>query len=261
MRVAMKKETRRKTQTSSPSSPPMPFLVDVSDIFYFFLVGEGEGGVWGASVWGSRFLLLKIPDGWGGGVPEGGEAEGPGGCLQRIGEFLGADAKYFFFEAKTSTNAFLVQASTHTEENGLGDACRTLVIAFRAFKLTINTKMFAIQKKILVDVSDIFNFFSARGRGGGSSRRQGWWGRFFIENPRRGWVSLEREGSGRGAGRLSAGNFGGGGGLNIFFRVGNAHQEILGRTRRGSYSPKRRVSAFYVPSRQPLLRTPSKKPS
>ena len=35
----------------------------------------------------------------------------------------------------------------------------------------------------------------------------------------------------------------------------------LGRTRRGSYSPKRRVSAFYVPSRQPLLRTPSKNPS
>ena len=31
-----------------------------------------------------------------------------------------------------------------------------------------------------------------------------------------------------------------------------AHPEI-GRTRRGSYSPKRRVSAFYVPSRQPLL--------
>ena len=35
----------------------------------------------------------------------------------------------------------------------------------------------------------------------------------------------------------------------------------IGRTRRGSYSPKRRVSAFYVPSRQPLLRTPSKNPS
>ena len=30
---------------------------------------------------------------------------------------------------------------------------------------------------------------------------------------------------------------------------------FLGRTQRGSYSPKRRVSAFYVPSGQPLLKT------
>ena len=28
--------------------PFMHFLVDVSDIFYFFLLGEGEGGVRGA---------------------------------------------------------------------------------------------------------------------------------------------------------------------------------------------------------------------
>ena len=47
--------------------------------------------------------------------------------------------------------------------------------------------------------------------------------------------------------------------LVIFFSLTEA--PLLGRTRRGSYSPKRRVSAFYVPSRQPLLRTPSKNPS
>ena len=42
---------------------------------------------------GDRFLL-KIPGG-GGGRPGG--AEGPGGCLRRIGEFLGGGGgKYFF---------------------------------------------------------------------------------------------------------------------------------------------------------------------
>ena len=55
----------------------------------------------------------------------------------------------------------------------------------------------------------------APGRGGG---------RFFIENARGGGV-LPREGrGGRGAGRVSAGKFGGRGDLNIF-RGRNAHQE------------------------------------
>ena len=50
--------------------------VDVSDIFYFFLLGEWEGGVRGARSGGGRFLL-KIP---GGGVsPRTGRAERPGG--------------------------------------------------------------------------------------------------------------------------------------------------------------------------------------
>ena len=38
------------------------------------------------------------------------------------------------------------------------------------------------------------------------------------------------------------------------------HTPEIGCTPRGSYSPKRRVSAFYMGSQQPLLRTPSKKP-
>ena len=46
---------------------------------------------------------------------------------------------------------------------------------------------------------------------------------FFIENPRRGF---SRRGRGRGAGKVSAANWGiwgGGGGLNIFFRGRNVH--------------------------------------
>ena len=67
----------------------------------------------------------------------------------------------------------------------------------------------------LVDVSDFF-FFSGRGGIGGSPRRQGAGGSVFIENPRRGGGS--RSGRGRGAGRVSAANWGIlGGGLNSSF--------------------------------------------
>ena len=52
------------------------------------------------------------------------------------------------------------------------------------------------------------------------------WGRFFIENPRRGGVSPGGAG-GRGAGRVSARNSERGGGVNIFFRGRNSHQEKL----------------------------------
>ena len=75
-----------------------------------------------------------------------------------------------------------------------------------------------------MDVSDIFYFFSPRGRGRGCPRRRdGGGGDFSMENPRRGvsrWVGA----GGRGAGRVFAENLGGGG-LNIFFRGRNAHQE------------------------------------
>ena len=63
-----------------------------------------------------------------------------------------------------------------------------------------------------MDVSDIFYFFSARGRGRGSPGRQGGGVvRFVIENPRRGGGSPGGGGVSRGAGRVSAGNLGGGG--------------------------------------------------
>ena len=65
-----------------------------------------------------------------------------------------------------------------------------------------------------VDVSDIF-YFSCLGEGKGESGPTG-----------RGEVSfvLKILGGGGGAGRVSAENLAGGGGLNIFFRVRNAHQ-------------------------------------
>ena len=46
-------------------------LVDVSDLFYLFLVGEGEGGVRGARKGGGIGFQLKIP-GQGGGARRGG---------------------------------------------------------------------------------------------------------------------------------------------------------------------------------------------
>ena len=58
-------------------------LVDVSDIFYFFLLGGGEGGVRGAGKGRGRIFIENprrggLPGGWG---PRG---EGPGGCLRGI---------------------------------------------------------------------------------------------------------------------------------------------------------------------------------
>ena len=66
----------------------------------------------------------------------------------------------------------------------------------------------------LVDVLNIFYFFCS-GEGKGEFEAPGGGEQFFIENPRRG--GLRQVGAeGRGAGRVFAGNFGGG--LNIFFR-------------------------------------------
>ena len=60
----------------------------------------------------------------------------------------------------------------------------------------------------LVDVSDIFNFFCS-GRRKGESEASGGGGSIFIENPRRGGGIFSREGGrGRGAGRVSAANWG-----------------------------------------------------
>ena len=72
----------------------MLYLVDVSDIFYFFLRGRGEGGVRGARRGGGDDFSLKIPGGGGlpGGWGRGGE--GSGGCLRGI--WGGGGAKYVF---------------------------------------------------------------------------------------------------------------------------------------------------------------------
>ena len=63
-------------------------LVDVSDIFYFFPLGEGEGESEAPGRGGGGRFLLKFP-GVGGRSLGGGGAEGRGRCLRRIGEFFG----------------------------------------------------------------------------------------------------------------------------------------------------------------------------
>ena len=74
-----------------------------------------------------------------------------------------------------------------------------------------------------MDVSDIF-FFSVPGRGEGRGVRGGGRGRrFFIKNRgRTGGVSEEEAREGKSAGGMSVGR----GGLNIFYRGRNAHQEM-----------------------------------
>ena len=61
------------------------YLADVSDIFYFFLCsGTGKGESEGAGREGRFFI--ENPTRGGGSL---GGAEGSGGCLRRIGDFLG----------------------------------------------------------------------------------------------------------------------------------------------------------------------------
>ena len=81
--------------------------MDVLDTFYFFLLGEGEGKSEAPGGEGMFFFVFNGKSQEGGGVPGGGGAEGPGGCLRQIGDLGGG---------------------------GLS---------------TINTKIVAIQKKIL----------------------------------------------------------------------------------------------------------------
>ena len=68
-------------------------LADVSDIFFFFLLGGRGNGESGAPGGGRFDFSLKIP---GGGSPGGRGAEGSGGCLRRIGDSWGGWAKYLF---------------------------------------------------------------------------------------------------------------------------------------------------------------------
>ena len=82
---------------------------------------------------------------------------------------------------------------------------------------TLETDAFFDWEADLVDVSDIFYFFSAWGEGKGESGatvREGA-DRIFNENHRGGGVLPRRGGGAKGARRVSAGNLGGG--LNFFF--------------------------------------------
>ena len=77
----------------------------------------------------------------------------------------------------------------------------------------------------LVDVSDIFYFFSARGRGKGESKAPRRGVRSLIKETQEGGWGLQ-DGRGRGAVRVCGelGNFLGGGGAKYFFRGRNVHQ-------------------------------------
>ena len=62
------------------------YLVDVSDIFYFFCSGRGKGeSEEKGSVFNGKFQEGCVPGGGGAGRGR----EGPGGCLRRIGDWGG----------------------------------------------------------------------------------------------------------------------------------------------------------------------------
>ena len=81
--------------------------MDVSDIFYFFLFGEGEGGSEAPSGGGSVFYFKSQE---GGGFPGRGGAEGPGGCLRQIGAFFGGGG---------GLNIFFRGRNVHQEKKNL----------------------------------------------------------------------------------------------------------------------------------------------
>ena len=66
---------------------------------FFSRLGEGEGGVRGRREGGWLIFYWKSQKGGG---SRGGGAEGPGGCLRRIGE-SGRGGPNFFFRAEMST--------------------------------------------------------------------------------------------------------------------------------------------------------------
>ena len=74
-------------------------LVDVSDIFYFFLLGGGEGESEEPGMGGGVGFLLEIPRERGGGLP----GEGPKGREGVCGGLGGIGGLNIFFRAETPT--------------------------------------------------------------------------------------------------------------------------------------------------------------
>ena len=75
---------QRETPNGSEFTPCTEFtLVDVSDIFYFFLLGGGEGGVRGAGEVGGSFFFFFCENPGRGGAGR----QGAGRVCGRIGEF------------------------------------------------------------------------------------------------------------------------------------------------------------------------------
>ena len=71
--------------------------MDVSDIFYFFCLGEGKGESGATGRGGGSVFLLKIPEGGGASPTRGGGRDGVGRVF--AGNW-GGGAKYFFFGAE-----------------------------------------------------------------------------------------------------------------------------------------------------------------
>ena len=78
-------------KASHPNFRKRLILVDVSDIFYFFLLEEGEGGVRGAGGKGGSVFVENA----GGGPFRTGGAEGREGVCGELGNSGGRGAKYF----------------------------------------------------------------------------------------------------------------------------------------------------------------------
>ena len=81
--------------------------------YFLFLLGEGEGGVRGAGrgADGDHRFLIENPRRGGSPAQEG--AEGPGGCLRRIGELGWGGAKYFFFRGRNVHQIALKKENGH----------------------------------------------------------------------------------------------------------------------------------------------------
>ena len=73
--------------------------MDVWDIFYFFLLGEGQGESESPGRGGGRFFLVKFP-GKGGILPR--EGVGGGGQEGVCGEFWGGGELDVFFRARNA---------------------------------------------------------------------------------------------------------------------------------------------------------------
>ena len=73
--------------------------MDVSD-FFFSCSGRGKGESEALGGGGGDRFSIENPRRGG---PPGREAEGPGGCLQRFGEFGEGGGLIFFFGAEMST--------------------------------------------------------------------------------------------------------------------------------------------------------------
>ena len=73
------------------------YLVDFSDIFnFFFCLGRGKGESEAKGGGGSIFYCKSL-----GGSPGGRGAEGPGGCVDELGNFWrGGGGLIFFFRGR-----------------------------------------------------------------------------------------------------------------------------------------------------------------